>query len=253
MKRTLLFLVILTICFNAFAQEDEQKGNTAEDILINYYADGFEPYRNGVWYLAMAMSLNDQNLRNSKLGLFDDVIAGRNASWSLDFTTGRYLSDYFLVGMTLGYERSTFDGTLSGSLGFPFERIRKDQLFTIGPFIRTSIPLTTNKRLSFYNDLGFGLSFGESQIDEIRSGNKETSKADIFRLGVGINPGITYFAVNNFAFEAGVNLIGYNYSRERGTDATGKESFSESHNVNFSVNLLSISLGVAYFFGTKTN
>ena len=81
----------------------------------------------------------------------------------------------------------------------------------------------------------------------------ETSKSDLFRLGVGINPGITYFAVNNFAFEAGLNLIGYNYSRQKGTDANGEESFNESHSVNFSVNLLSISMGVAYFFGTKKN
>ena len=252
MKRTFLFLaILLLLCSSLVAQDDNPQ--SSEDILINYYANGFEPYKSGVWYLAMAMSLNDQNLRNSTLGLFDDVIQGRDASWSLDLTTGRYISDYFLVGLTIGYEQTKFDGTLSGSLGIPFERKRKDQLFTIGPFIRTSIPLTSNKRLSFYNDLGFGLSFGESTTDEIRGGNMETSKSDLFRLGVGINPGITYFAVNNFAFEAGLNLIGYNYSRQKGTDANGEESFNESHSVNFSVNLLSISMGVAYFFGTKKN
>lgn len=252
MKRTFLFLAALILTYSSLFGQDEN-AQSSEDILINYYANGFEPYKSGVWYLAMAMSLNDQNLRNSTLGLFDDVIEGRDGNWSLDLTTGRYISDYFLVGLSLGYEEVHFNGTLNGSLGIPFERDRKDQLFTIGSFIRTSIPLTSNKRLSFFNDLGFGLSFGESTIDETRSGVKQTTTKDLFKLGVGINPGITYFAVNNFAFEAGVNLIGYNYSREKGKDSNGEDSFRESHNVNFSVNLLSISMGVAYFFGTKRN
>jgi len=250
MKRLVLLFLLCLIGFSSFAQDD---GKTSEDILVNYYNNGFEPYRNGVWYLAMTMSLRDQDIENTRLGLFDDVVIGNNSSWNLDLTTGRYISDYFLVGMTIGYEQSKFDGTLVGNFGTTFERVSDSELFTIGTFIRTSIPLTANNRLSFYNDLGFGFSFGNSQIDEIRNNNTETSTADIYRLGVGINPGITYFAVNNFAFEAGVNLIGYSYSREEGEDHNGVRSLKESHDVSFSVNLLTINLGVSYFFKTKTN
>ena len=252
MKRIFVFLLLSVLAITGvMAQEGEQP--TSEDILVNYYNEGFEPYRNGVWYLAMTMSLTDQDLENTTLGLFDNVIAGNNSSWSLDLTTGRYISDFFLVGLTIGYEQSTFDGTLNGNFNVPFERMSESELFTIGSFIRTSIPLTKNNRLSFYNDLGFGFSFGSAQTDEIRGNDTETSTADLIRFGFGINPGITYFAVNNIAFEAGVNLIGYEYSSEKGVDPDGVESRKESHDVNFSVNLLTINLGISYFFNTKTN
>lgn len=252
MKRTfaLLLIAILSVQF-ASAQDDN--GKSSEDILINYYDQDFKPYKNGVWYLAMTLSLSDQSLKNSRLGLFDDVIEGDNSDWTLDFTTGRYISDYFLVGINIGMQQATFEGTLNGSLGIPFRRKNQSDLFTVGAYIRTSIPLTKNSRLSFYNDLGFGLGFGENKLEENRGGNSSVSKADIFKFGVGINPGITYFAVNNVAFEAGVNLIGYEYAREKGQNADGEDTFNESHNVNFSVSLLSINMGISYFFGTKRN
>lgn len=178
MKRTFLFTLLLVLSLQTIAQEE--KGQTSEDILVNYYKDGFEPYRNGVWYLAMTMALSDQDLENTTLDLFDNVVMGNNSNWNIDFTTGRYISDYFLVGVTIGYEQSRFDGILEGNFGSTFERLSESELFTIGAFIRTSIPLTSNNRLSFYNDLGFGFSFGESNVDEIRGTTTETSTADIY-------------------------------------------------------------------------
>ena len=112
--------------------------------------------------------------------------------------------------------------------------------------------MTSNQRLSFYTDIGMSFGYGRNltrdteNLDEI-----EKEFSDQFVFGAGLSPGITFFAVENFALEAGVNLIGYRLNVENATDGNGVESRKVEHDVSFRVNILTLNVGVAYFFGTK--
>ena len=48
-----------------------------------------------------------------------------------------------------------------------------------------------------------------------------------------------------------LDVLGYKYERETKKDETGEETITTSNNVDFTLNLLTLNFGLAYYFGTK--
>ena len=99
--------------------------------------------------------------------------------------------------------------------------------------------------------MGFG--FGQTLTrDEFSPDEISKAFTDEFSFTIGISPGITFFAIENFAFEVQLNnLIGYEYKRSETTRDGSEQSSRVTNNVNFNINLLSLQLGLAYFIGAK--
>ena len=99
------------------------------------------------------------------------------------------------------------------------------------------------------NQFGFGLGGGNGllretrNLDEIRKVSTEQ-----FRFTLGLTPGITFFAVENFAFEVGINVLGYELRRIETITDEVETSVDTRHNVNLKLNLLSLNIGLAYYF-----
>ena len=73
-----------------------------------------------------------------------------------------------------------------------------------------------------------------------------------FTFSAGISPGVTFFAIENFSFEIQLNnLIGYELQISKKTTNDMEESKVTTNNVNFNIDLLSLNLGLAYYFGAK--
>lgn len=157
-----------------------------------------------------------------------------------------------MVGGNFIYTRDKFVGTTVQE-GDTIQRNSIKSIGTIAPAIKTYFPLTKNKRLSFFNELGFGLGFGNTVTRDIKN-QDEIQKAYTkeFKFSIGISPGITFFAIENFAFEVQLNnLIGYELQVSNKTINETEESKVTTHTVNFNIDLLSLNLGLAYYFGAK--
>lgn len=221
------------------------------ELMSKYYEEDFNPFAKGNWYVGFAFSLQDRKLQN-QARIFDKVLDGQDLNYDLTFRGGYLLNDYFMVGGNFIYSREKFVGTTIQE----GDTIQKESIKSIGsivPSIKTYFPLTKNNRLSFFNELGVGFGFGNTvtrdtkNLDEI---NK--SYTDVFTFTAGISPGITFFAIENFAFEIQLNnLIGYELQVSNKITNETEESKVTTHNVNFNIDLLSLNLGLAYYFGAK--
>lgn len=201
--------------------------------------------------MGFAFSLQDQKLQNQSR-LFDKVLDGQDLNYDLTFKGGYFLSDYFMVGGNLIYNRDKFTGTIVQES----DTIKRENISSIGTVaqtIKTYFPLTKNNRLSFFNELGLGFGFGNTVTRDTKNQDEiNKSYTNEFAFTAGISPGIAFFAIENFAFEVQLNnLIGYELQVSKKTTDEMEESKVTTHNVNFNIDLLSLNLGLAYYFGAK--
>ncbi|SNR72442.1 hypothetical protein SAMN06265371_11028 [Lutibacter agarilyticus] len=247
----LSFLVLTTNTILAQKLTEEKDSTyTAYELLSSYYNNHFKPFKKNNIYIGFAFALEDKKLQNVDY-LIKEVIDGEKIDYNIHLKGGYYTGDYGMVGINFNYYQDKFIGeTFSDPDTIQSNSFTRG--FGITPNFRSSIPLTANERLSFFSE--FGLTFGKSttitrdikNIDEI---NK--SYATNYNFRVGISPGITFFAMENFAFEVQLNVLGYELNVTEKTTNDIDESSKVRQNVDFNINILSLDLGLAYYFGAK--
>jgi hypothetical protein len=253
MKRLLPILICFLLInfvffFKLHGQEADTKAKDPYDLMSEYYEENFNPFSKGSWYVGFAFSLEDRKLEN-QARLFDKVLFGEDLDYDLTFKTGYFLNDYTMVGGNLIYNREKFAGTVVQESD-TINRQRIKSIGTIAPTIKTYFPLTKNNRLSFFNEIGIGFGFGNSLTRDTKK-QDEVSKTytNEFSFTAGISPGITFFAIENFAFEIQLqNLIGYELQISNKNIDDVEDSKVTTNNVNFNIDLLSLNLGLAYYF-----
>lgn len=230
--------------------EEKDSTYTAYDLMSNYYHNHFKPFKKRNIYVGFAFSLKDQKLQNVDY-LIKKVIDGEKTDFDIHLKGGYYTGDYGMVGVNINYYQNKFIGeTFSDPDTIQSNSITKG--FSITPNFRSSIPLTSTERLSFFTQVG--ISIGKSttltrdikNIDEI-----DKSYATNYNFRVGISPGVTFFAMENFALEVQLNVLGYELNVTEKTTNDIDESSKVRQNVDFNINILSLDLGLAYYFGAK--
>ncbi|MCG8307257.1 MAG: hypothetical protein MI975_07670 [Cytophagales bacterium] len=243
----------ILISFSGFAQKKSENPRRTDpyQLMSKYYEDDFNPFAKGNWYVGFAFSLQDQRLQNQSR-LFDKVLDGQDLNYDLTFRGGYFLNNFLMAGANFIYSRDKFTGTVVQESD-TIIRQNITGIGTIVPSLKTYFPLTKNNRLSFFNELGLGVGFGKTVTRDTRNKDEiNKSHTDEFAFTAGISPGITFFAIENFAFEIQLNnLIGYKLQVSNKTTNETEESKITTHNVNFNIDLLSLNLGLAYYFGTK--
>jgi hypothetical protein len=249
-----IIVSILTVTFlfwsRSHAQESADSTTfTPYELMSSYYSEGFKPFRKGNAYTGLSFSLTDKQLTNTEK-IFGQVINGDDLNYNLLFKGGYYLGDYFMVGFNFNY----YQKKITGEVFVDPDSIQANSItrgYGFAPNIRSSIPLTANERFSFF--VALGLNFGVANtldrnitnLDEI----SETYSTE-YTFGAGISPGVTFFAMENFAFEVQLNVLGYNL-QVTDTKIDGQEDAKDvRHNVNFSIDILSLELGLAYYIGS---
>lgn len=251
----LILTLTLLVFFGAHVCNGQSDTTTTKndpyDLMSKYYQEDFSPFEKKNWYVGFAFSLTDQQLEN-QVRLIDKVLQGSDLNYNLSFHTGYFLNDYFMVGGKVLYQRDRFTGDVVVQ-GDTIQRSRVKSIGTVAPSFKSYFPLTKNERLSFFNEIGVGFGGGNTLVRNVRN-NDEIEKiySKDFTFTAGISPGITFFAIENFAFEVQLNnLIGYQYDVSHKTTNEVEEGKVTSHNVNFNINLLSLNLGLAYYFKVK--
>ncbi|MFV0345544.1 MAG: hypothetical protein ACK5IQ_04765 [Bacteroidales bacterium] len=250
MRKTILGIMLIMTGLSVYAQYKVQKTDKMNpyDLMSKYYENDFQPFKKGNFYTGFAFSLTTGELENTNRLLYE-VSEGEENQYNLIFKGGYFIGDYNMIGVDVVYGRSRFEGDiLQNSESLLRQRISSSGTFR--PVLVTYFPLTKNKRLSFYNKIGVGLSWGNT-LERNTGSQGEISKKydDNFGVSAGISPGITFFVIQNFAFEVELqNMLGYQYESVKSTSNDDVVSRRSTNQVSFDIDLLSLKLGLAYYF-----
>lgn len=250
MKQHLFILILAWMMAMPGFGQDSSFEESPRSLFSSYYNENFTPFKKGNYYVTLNMSLSSETLQNTTKS-FVTIIDGKDSYYNIGVGTGYYFSDNFAGGIGFVFGESIFDGTLLRNN----DTVQNNSVttdFKLTPLLRSSIPLVPNQRLSVYIDMVIGVGWGSTVSRETKN-NETVSKsyAHNFGFGVGVNPGLTFFVIQNFALEIGVNLVGYQYQQSKEVENDGPESISRSNDINFSIDLLQLQLALTYYIGTK--
>ena len=251
--KTIAMVVVLVFFLSHYslAQEKEKKEyHTPYELMSSYYNQDFRPFKKRNVYIGMAFGLEDRQSTNTT-GLIENIIDGERLNYDLLLRAGYYTGNYGMAGINFNYYQNRFVGEVfrdpdtlqSNSISRGYE-------FT--PNFRSSVPLTDNERLSFFTEVGLTFGFGNTLKRTVKNLDvvDKTYSSD-FNFRIGISPGITFFAMESFAFEIQLNVLGYELQVRDQTVNEGEGSREIRQNVDFNIDLLSLNLGLAYYFGSK--
>lgn len=246
-----LILFMLLISPALWAQDnDTTSAKSPYELISGFYNSGnFHPFKKGNGYVGLAFTVEDRQLQNTQR-IFDKVTDGQNTDYEITFKGGYFLWDYVQVGMNVIYGRNKFEGQLIDQNS---DSVSRSSIYSGGsfvPYLKIYFPVSKNERLSFFLENGAGFGFGSELQRDTRQTDQITKRyTDEFVFSLGLSPGITFFAIENFAFEIQLNnLLGYEYARKSTTTNEIEESVTVTNNVNFRIDLLSLRLGLAYYF-----
>lgn len=244
----LAFIFVYPFIASAQEEENKDKAYTPYELLSSYYGQQFHPFKKSNIYMGLAFSVEDKKLENTDY-LVKEVINGNKNNFDIEMKGGYYIGNYTMIGLTCDYFQKKFTGDVFQNS----DTIQSNSItrgFSFTPYIRPSFPLTANERLSFYTEIG--LTYGHSTtLDRDITNFDEITKTceTINDLEIGISPGVTFFAMENFAFEVKLNVLGYSLKVTDTEINNTEHSRKIRHNVDFNLNLLSLDMGLAYYFG----
>jgi hypothetical protein len=256
-KRTVTYkqagVIVVALLFTvltSFVAVGQEEADDPKSLMSSYYNDGFEPFGKKNWFASFSMSLKNEDQSNVEQ-TFQTVLDGRNENYDIKLSAGYYFTDNFAATVGFEYIESKFIGT-SVKRNDTIDMNSLNTTYGIAPSLRTSIPVVPSQRLSLYVDLGVNFNWGNTvKRDYYDDGTITKSFADNYAFGVGVNPGVTFFVMQNFAIELGLNVLGYNYTVNKIKNDDGPDSVDQSHEIDFKLNLLKLNMSLTYYIGAK--
>jgi hypothetical protein len=253
MKKVLLNVGILFILFSGnlkAQQKDSSENYTPYELMSSYYNEDFKPFKKKNAYFGLAFSLEDRKQTNST-NILETVIDGERLNYDISLKGGYYTGNYGMAGLNVNYYQRKFIGEVFRDPDtLQSNTISRGYAFT--PNFRSSVPLTDNERLSFFTEVGLTFGFGNSLKRTIKNLDEvDKVYSTDFNFRIGISPGITFFAMESFAFEIQLNVLGYELQVSDKSVNEEEDSRVIQQSVDFNIDILSLELGLAYFFGSK--
>lgn len=207
----------------------------------------------GQWVFGGTLSYSTHSNDNYKL-LVVENIKSKGYTFKVSPLIGYSLLPNSIIGLRVGYSRTflTIDnadinlGEGDSALNFGVDyyyALRHS--YDVAAIWRQYIPLGRNKRFALFSE--FQLSFGGSQSKFAEGQPIRGTYSRGFNISAGVNPGIVAFLTNNMAVEVNVGVLGINYSSTRQVHNQVTTGNTSSSLMNFSINIFSIGLGVAFY------
>ena len=261
-KNLILLLLALCVAFSAMAQSRSSKNINSDSVRVQIEQRrvnrGLVDTKNvfvpkGQWVVGATASYSTHVNENYKLAIIEDVNS-KGYNFKLSPMLGYAIADNMVVGVRGNYGRthlridssslSLGEGETGTNISTDFYYALKHS-YTVGAIWRQYIPLGRNKRFAIFNEVQVAVGGSQSKFatdSPIRGTFSRPTDA-----GLSVSPGIVAFASNIMAIEVNVGVMGVQYSRTKQVHnqvETGKTSTSY---MNFSINLLSIGLGVSFY------
>ena len=100
-------------------------------------------------------------------------------------------------------------------------------------------------------NLEFTYGSGVRQVNAVADINRNTT--DFYALKLGIQPGIAAFITDVVSVEVGTSVLGLSseYTRTTTNGVEEDDGYTWSNEVSFEIDLLSLFLGLTFYFPTK--
>ncbi|MEJ2595950.1 MAG: hypothetical protein P8100_12690 [bacterium] len=166
--------------------------------------------------------------------------------WAVRMYGGHFIKDNMTLGVLFEWDQKTEDRTYEQD-GKTIQTHLFSRTFLAGPTFRSYLPLSKNNRVGIFNEANLLFGYGKS-VEQSDDGS-EISRgiSNSYNLRLGLTPGINFFISQGWAFELSLALLGLE-TQVTTSDVDGVESRVTSNDVNFSVNILSLKLGVTKYF-----
>lgn len=183
----------------------------------------------------------------------------KNISGDVFNVQGRLMAAYTFAndvaaGVSFNYSRSkvainSLDINLSEDMAFSInDSYTLQHVFTGSAFLRTYLNIGNSGRFGLFNDVRISFGGGQGKMLSGTGDDLVGTYEKIQKVGLYLAPGISVFATDFMAVEAQISLIGLSYTRtEQITNQVSSGSW-ESIGADFKTNLLSIALGISFYF-----
>jgi hypothetical protein len=163
------------------------------------------------------------------------------------------VKDNMGVGLRFSYDRSMLDLASADLSISDISMGAKDcyqiqHKFSAYGVYRAYIPLGNSKRVAMFADLLFGGSYKQGKAFNAGGQYVAGTYGQKYALELAVEPGIVAFLSERLAVEMNVGIFGVNYSW---TDQSRNQvigGHSNSTSAGFMVNLLSLGVGLSYYF-----
>ena len=208
------------------------------------------PLGKGQMFIATTFSVNHKEGENetSLLQNFDETYRVR---WDITLRSGYFIKDNFAVGGFFKYSSDLSQSSYQSDTG-PVRDERLERGYSIAPFIRNYLPLGKGV-FALFNETNLEFTYGNfvRQVQNPEDVNRTVGES--YQLKLGIQPGIAAFITDVVSFEVGTSLLGLstNYSTSTANGDESSKSYTFSNEVNFDIDLLSLFLGISFYFPVK--
>ena len=163
------------------------------------------------------------------------------------------IKDNMAIGLRFSYDRSMLD-VASADMGVASIEMNASDCYQIqhkysayGVF-RSYIPFGNSKRVAMFADLHLGGSFKQGKSFNAGGDHVVGSYDEAYSIQLGVDPGFIAFLTDRLAVEMNVGVFGVNYSWQDQIHNQVEHGSSQSASAGFMVNLLSLGLGISYYF-----
>lgn len=240
--RLIMALLIILVSESVSAQQSEEQ---TQDHNI-----GSNSTIKGNLFISTTFSLSHSESENESK-LIQNLDDSYRLDWDITLRSGYFIKDNFALGAFFKYSNNLDRLNYTNDTGEVFDETL-GRSYSFAPFMRNYLPLGKGT-FSLFNEtnLEFTYSSEVRQVDDPVDINRTVS--DTYQLALGIQPGITAFITDLVSFEVGTSLLGLS-SKYTTTTVDGDEDNQGtkfSNDVSFEIDLLSLFLGITFYFPVK--
>ena len=171
--------------------------------------------------------------------------------WNVTLRSGYFIKDNFALGAFFKYSNKLDQLSYTNDTGKVFDETL-GRSYSFAPFMRNYLPLGKGT-FSLFNETNLEFTYGSEvrQVNDADDINRTVS--DSYELKLGIQPGIAAFITDLVSFEVGTSILGLS-SKYTTTTVNGDEDNQGtrfSNDVSFEIDLLSLFLGITFYFPAK--
>ncbi|MBQ3250219.1 MAG: hypothetical protein IJB05_03635 [Bacteroidales bacterium] len=157
------------------------------------------------------------------------------------------------VGLRFSYDRSMLDLASADLSVSDISMGAKDcyqiqHKYSIHGVYRAYIPLAGAKRIAMFADVLLGGSFKQGKAFNANGPYADGTYTQAYALELAVDPGVIAFLTDRLAIELNVGVFGLSYSWMNQIHNQVDNGYTDSTSAGFMVNLLSLGVGLSYYF-----
>lgn len=244
MRRLLTIFSILIL--GAFSAEAQHYDRGYENIPSTPFV------KKGAW-MAGGTARYSQHINNDYNLLVIENINSKGYSMTFNPKLLYFYKDNMGVGLRFSYNRSMMD-LASADLSLSEISMGAQDCYQIqhkysahGVY-RAYIPLAGSKRLAMFADLLLGGSLKQGKAFNSNGIYPDGTYSQAWSLELAVDPGLVAFLADNLALEFNVGIFEVSYRWNNQTHNQVDTGYTDSAAAGFMVNLLSVGVGLSYYF-----